>query len=387
MVSRVSGALASADLVPKVGRRTIHNRITTFRKKSLRRRLVHYSLLAANVALLTVVGLWIARTSSARSLTGQTGATAMTAKMGSVGNVSAATGALVDPLDQLSSADIAVNVARAANLPEVIPITNQADSENVQLAVAQSSTGLVAKTQIVASNLKSARDIHSYTVQAGETAATIAAKFDITTNSVLWSNNLASEQVSVGQVLVLPPVSGIVYLAKAGDTPESLAQKYHTSADKIIAYNDAEIGGLKIGTRILIPEGQIVRQATVSYSGGYSSGFPWGGGPVYNGSNGYDYGYCTWYVANRIAVPSNWGNANTWDNLASRSGWTVSGVPSVGAIAQTDRGYFGHVAVVQAVSADGSQIKYADMNGIAGWGRVGYSDWVSVSRFEHYITH
>jgi surface antigen len=103
------------------------------------------------------------------------------------------------------------------------------------------------------------------------------------------------------------------------------------------------------------------------------------------GSNGYDFGYCTYYAAARSGAPSNWGNANTWAYYAALSGWTVSSAPRVGAIAQTSRGYLGHVAIVEAVSADGSQMKYSDMNGLAGWGRVGYSDWVSSSYFEHYI--
>jgi surface antigen len=181
----------------------------------------------------------------------------------------------------------------------------------------------------------------------------------------------------------VPPVNGIVYVVQAGDTPEKLAEKYHTTKEKIIASNDAEITGLVAGTRIVIPDGTI-QAAPVYRSSASSSGFPWGGNALYNG-NGYIRGYCTWYVASKISVPSNWGNANTWDNLAPQSGWTVSTVPRVGAIAQTDRGSEGHVAVVEAVSEDGAQIKYSDMNGLAGWNRVGYSDWVSVSRFEHYI--
>jgi hypothetical protein len=47
--------------------------------------------------------------------------------------------------------------------------------------------------------------------------------------------------------------------------------------------------------------------------------------------------------------------------------------------------YLGHVAVVEAVSEDGTMMKYSDMNGIAGWGRVGYSDWVPISFYQHYI--
>jgi surface antigen len=131
------------------------------------------------------------------------------------------------------------------------------------------------------------------------------------------------------------------------------------------------------------------KTATASISPGYparsrrqprvaTAGFGWGG-PV-SGGNLYTYGYCTWYVANKVAVPSNWGNANTWDNRAALSGWVVSPIPRAGAVAQTDRGSEGHVAYVEAVSEDGTMIKYSDMNGLAGWGRVGYSDWVPASQ-------
>ena len=93
-------------------------------------------------------------------------------------------------------------------------------------------------------------------------------------------------------------------------------------------------------------------------------------------------------MATKVAVPTNWGNADTWAIYATLSGWTVSSVPRVGAIAQTSAGYEGHVAVVEAVSPDGSQIQYSDMNNYGdggGWGRVGYSGWVSASTFPHYI--
>ncbi|HSH55686.1 MAG TPA: CHAP domain-containing protein, partial [Candidatus Limnocylindrales bacterium] len=198
-----------------------------------------------------------------------------------------------------------------------------------------------------------------------------------------WSNGLTSNAVNAGQALVIPPVNGIVYTVKAGDTPESLANKYKASAEQIIASNDAEIAGLKPGERILIPNG--LQPAPVVNVRAATSGFAWGSSAIY-GFNGYTFGYCTWYVANRVTVPANWGNANTWDNRAPMSGWVVGSIPKVGAIGQTDRGAEGHVGVIEAVSEDGTMIKYADMNGIAGWGREGRTtDWVSAAKFEHYI--
>lgn len=343
-------------------------------RKALRRRIVRYSLLGFNLLLLATVGYFVLQSaSSGDRINASTAASVLNDRDETV----------VDPLDRLSSADIAVNVARVANLPQAVAVTNQADSENVQLTVVQASDNLIAKPQVVATAFKSNKDIQVYTAKPGDTAASIAAQFHITTDSILWSNSLSNNTVTAGQKIFVPPINGIVYTVAAGDTPEKLADKYKTSKEKIIATNDAELSGLVAGMRIIIPDGKII--PVVAASSGYSSGFAWGSGPLYGG-NGYIRGYCTWYVANRIAVPSNWGNARTWDTGAAATGWTVSSVPRAGAIAQTDRGSEGHVGVVEAVSEDGTMIKYSDMNGLAGYNRVGYSDWVPAnSKFEHFI--
>lgn len=294
----------------------------------------------------------------------------------------------INPLDQLSSAQIALTAAQTAHMKELTAVRNQADSDNLMLNVVPNDTIAVAKPQIVATAQKSKQDIRQYVAVEGDTIASLATKFGVTAESIKWSNSLTGNTLTSGAKLSIPPVNGIVYTVKAGDTPASLAARYQADANQIISYNDAEISGLKPGEQVIIPNGRVAAPV-VSY--GYYSSVPSGNrgisasfSPSY-GANGYDYGYCTWYVANRIAVPANWGNANTWDNYAVISGWTVSANPVVGAIAQSDRGYFGHVAIVEAVNEDGSMIKYSDMNGIAGWGRAGYSDWVSVSRYAKYI--
>ncbi len=286
---------------------------------------------------------------------------------------------VTNPLDQISSADIAVNVARLTNLYESPSVTNDADSINAKLAISQASVTVVAKPQIVSTDLKSIKDLQKYITKPGDSVSKIAAKFKVTSDTIRWSNGLSSDALAVGTTIyVVPGVNGIIYKVKPGDTPAKLATKFKADKDQIVAYNDAELRGLKVGSIIIIPNG--TKQETV-YAGSYFGGFS----PSYNG-NGYAYGFCTWYAASKVAVPGNWGNANTWDDLARISGWTVSSVPRVGAVAQTDgMSYLGHVGVVDAVSPDGKMIKYSDMNGLAGWGVVGYSDWVPASKFEHYI--
>lgn len=340
-----------------------------FRQRSSRKRLVRYSLIATNVLVLgAVAGLVV--TASRNNNHPSAVASVQTKAQADAAN----------PVDGLTAYDIAASVAHLVDLPETKPIDNQAQSARVAVAISTSDTNVVAKPQIVITALKSKNDIQNYIVQAGDTATSVAQKLGVTTDSVKWSNNLTSDTVSLGSKLVIPPngVNGIVYTVKAGDTIDSLATKFKASADQIITFNDAEKAGITPGEQIVIPNGQIV--APVSLYSSLRTGFV-----AQYGSNGYDYGYCTYYAAARSGAPSNWGNANTWAYYAALSGWTVSSAPKVGAIAQTSAGYLGHVAIVEAVSDDGSMIKYSDMNGLAGWGRVGYSDWTPASHFEHYI--
>jgi surface antigen len=351
----------------------LHRQIQSkLRLKTARRRNVRIALLASNVLILAVIIAFVALKPNA----------ATPASLAS----SAAASTAANPLDQVSSADIALTVARLNSLPETTAINNQAQSQAAEVAIAASSNNVTAKPAVIATSLKSSADIKDYTVLPGDTVASIAAKFGVTSESIRWSNGLTGDTVAAGTKLAIPPVNGVVYTVNTGDTPDSLAAKFHVNKDKIIAYNDAEIKGLAVGQRIIIPDAvqggsTNLRAATIG-----PSAFAWGTSPMY-GANGYDYGYCTWYVANRIAVPNNWGNANTWSYYAPGSGWRVSKRPTPGSVAQTTGPGYGHVALVEAVSDDGTMIKYSDMNGLAGWGRVGTTNnWVPASHFNNYIS-
>lgn len=72
-----------------------------------------------------------------------------------------------------------------------------------------------------------------------------------------------------------------------------------------------------------------------------------------NYPNGFDAGECTAFVASKKHIPWS-GNANQWDDNARAMGITVSDVPLLGAVAETDRGGYGHVALVTALNADGT---------------------------------
>jgi surface antigen len=335
--------------------------------KKSRRRTVRYGLLAANLVLLTIVAVFVTsgHQSSGGNLTTQ-GAVALSQSS-----------TVVNPLDQLSSADIAVQIARSASLDEAQAVTNKADTVNAQQAVSSASQSIIAKPQVVSEGLKSRKDIQPYVAVAGDTVSGVAAKFGVTSDTIRWSNGLSSENIAAGSQLVISPVNGIIYTVKTGDTADSLASKYHSNKDLLIAINDAEIGGLPVGQEIIIPGGSPATARVSSLANTASSGgFAWGGYSAIYGSNGYDYGYCTWWAATRRAqigrpIPANLGNASTWKVLAQRAGFAVGNKPAAGAVIWTPpRDYYGHVGFVESVNADGSA-NISEMN-VVGWSRVDY---------------
>jgi len=98
-----------------------------------------------------------------------------------------------------------------------------------------------------------------YTVQEGDTIASIAAKFDISVNTVLWANGLSSREViKVGDHITVLPVTGVMHTVTSGDTLLALADKYDAKASDIIEFNNLGDGSrLSIGQRVIIPDGYI----------------------------------------------------------------------------------------------------------------------------------
>ncbi len=232
------------------------------------------------------------------------------------------------------------------------------------------------------------RGVIRYTVKDGETLAYIAARYGLTTDQLRWSNGLSTTDINPGQELMIPSVTGIAYKIKSGDNVDSLAEKYGSTAEAIIAVNDLEKDReLKPDSIIVIPNGvppeterpeYVVARTPTSLNNPTTSASGYQYSASYASGNRYAYGWCTWYawqwrhdnMPGNYDLPSNLGNANTWAAAAAAAGFKVGRTPQRGDVFQTAYGWAGHVGIVQSVNPDGS-IVISDMNGIAGWGRVG----------------
>jgi len=305
--------------------------------------MIRYGLLTLNIGILIAVALFIFKNPHSSTAV----------KQGAFNDQEVAS-AVANPLDELSSADIAVQVASLTRLPEAPSVKNNADSQNEQLKVAPSGNQAVAMPQIVSTALKSKKDIKTYISKEGDTVSALVALFGVTSESIKGSNGLTRDAIPAGKTLYIPPVTGLAYQVKAGDTVDSLATKYRTNKEQLIADNDTDVSGLKVGEYILLRDGSIP-PPVVSY---VSTNYAWGLSAVYGaGGNGYDFGWCTWYASKRRAeigrpVPSNLGNAYSWYRIARAQGLPTGLAPAVGAVAVNEGG--NHVMVVEQVNEDGS---------------------------------
>jgi surface antigen/LysM repeat protein len=348
-------------------------------RRSFKKRLIRYGLVTLNFTILAAVAFLIFKHPS--SSTGVKRSF----------NSQAETSSVANPLDELSSADIAVQVASLTRLPEAPSVKNNADSQNEQLKVVPSGDQTVTMPQIVSTALKSKKDIKTYVTKPGDTVGALVGVFGVTSESIKGSNGLTSDALPVGKTLYIPPVTGLVYQVKAGDTVDSLANKYRANKEQIIADNDTDVSGLKVGERILIRDGKIPAPVTT-----YVTNYAWGLSAVYGaGGNGYDFGWCTWYASKRRSevgrpVPSNLGNAYSWYRIARAQGLPTGLAPSPGAVAVNEGG--NHVMVVETVNGDGSfwvsemnshgQVSMTNATPTGGWGVRDYKFFPSAGNLK-----
>ena len=84
----------------------------------------------------------------------------------------------------------------------------------------------------------------------------------MSTDAILWANDLEPEdELQIGQVLKIPPVSGVVHSVVSGDTISGIAAKYNVDSADIVAVNMLrDAASIRIGMDLMIP-GAIIRKA------------------------------------------------------------------------------------------------------------------------------
>lgn len=104
--------------------------------------------------------------------------------------------------------------------------------------------------------------IIDYSVVSGDTLASISKKFDVSIDTIKWANDKKDDMIKPGQILKIPPISGVVHTVKSGDTIYSIAKKYKVDAQNILNFPfndfvDLDTFALTVSQLVYVPDGVI----------------------------------------------------------------------------------------------------------------------------------
>ena len=105
---------------------------------------------------------------------------------------------------------------------------------------------------------------YRYVVLEGDTVGSIATRFGISSDYVLWNNiDIISDEdlLTIGEQLQIPSVAGIIHNVRIDQTLTEIAALYEADASEITAFAANGLANpdpLREGTTILVPGGRVV---------------------------------------------------------------------------------------------------------------------------------
>jgi murein DD-endopeptidase MepM/ murein hydrolase activator NlpD len=164
---------------------------------------------------------------------------------------------------------------------------NHFDHLTALASQAQGERVIVLAEPHTAASIRPPIDLTKYIVQNGDTPSSIAAKFNLNPETILWGNPGLSNNagtLQVGQVLNILPVDGVLHVVAEGETLDTIQQAHSVSLEDIVAFagNHFNPGGpyrLETGESLIVPnaqggtEWQAPGPRVVAGQGRYSPGY------------------------------------------------------------------------------------------------------------------
>jgi len=243
---------------------------------------------------------------------------------------------------EINNLDPNVQLAVVSDIDQYTPNINK-DTQVVEKSISTSNyssgfiynavmtdTQITARTEPLPDNSK---DTVYYVVRDNDTLSGIGWKFGVKLATLAYTNDLSNtDKIKPGVRLKIPP------------------RGYEVSRALIAAKQNAKNAAT------------LASKATATKNAAAKSAISRPAGSI---RNAYPYGYCTYLVATRRAVPGNWGNGGQWLNSARNAGYPTGSTPVAGAIMVSSESFWGHVAYVESVN--GNEFTIVEMNA-RGWG-------------------
>lgn len=257
-------------------------------------------------------------------------------------------------LEETSASVIIVSQSQnqLADINSLVALSGQDSGQGGGPETSNLDPSTVQENSLMASNPSTTDYINSfkadqvveYTVQPGDSIGIIASDFGVSVDTIIWANNIRNPNVlSLGQVLKIPPVTGVIHTVKAGDTVASIAKKYKADPEKILSFNKLDDDKtLILGNEIIVPDGQLSGPKPSVKSIAQNSS----GSGIYKPVGD---GQCVAFVQAH-GFANMHGNAYQWKKYINTP------VPVAGGAVVFKGGRWGHIAIITAVKESSIQV-------------------------------
>ena len=139
-----------------------------------------------------------------------------------------------------------IDVLAASSSPQIPPVEEPVQTTETPEAV-------------VAATLEPEPTYFTYVVQEGDTAASIAARYGLQLETLLWNNSelrTDPDLLLIGEELTIPARDGILYTVMMGDTLLDVADIYQTDVESIVGLSSNEVAdpdSVREGVVLLLP--------------------------------------------------------------------------------------------------------------------------------------
>lgn len=133
--------------------------------------------------------------------------------------------------------------------------------DNLPSEVVLNTSTISDPTLVTHISEKPRSEVVDYEVHSGDTVSSIAEKFGVSIDTVLWVNDMGEkDRIKPGQTFKIPPVTGIVHAVRKGDTIYSISKKYEAEAQAIVdfpfnIFTNDETFALAVGQTVIVPDG------------------------------------------------------------------------------------------------------------------------------------
>lgn len=219
-------------------------------------------------------------------------------------------------------------------------------------------------------------DVLDYMVVAGDSVFGLARSFGIKPESILWSNydtlNDNPDQLSPGIELKIPPVDGVLYQWKEGDTVQGVAEQFKTDPEAILGWSGNKLDltdpEIEPGRYVMVPGGEReFRQWLVPTiprgRAGVSSSL-YGAGACSDGYEGaYGTGGFVWPADNHTLSGNDYWSGHLGIDIAAGLGAAVYAADS-GVVVFAGGAFGGYGNMVMIDHGNGYQTLYAHLNSV-----------------------